>query len=645
MKISYNWLQSHFDKPLPKPLEISKALIFHSFEVEGLEEIAGDYVFDIKILPDRAHDCLCHFGIAREVSAVLDIEKPKHLFDINIGKKSDDSIRIDNNSPELCPRYMARVIRGVTVKESPTWLKERLSAIGQRSINNIVDSANFAMFEVGQPLHAFDMDKIKGGISIRKALPGEKIVTLDDKEVILNENILVIADEEGPLAIAGIKGGKRAGVTSETSSIVLESANFSATNIRRGSASLSLHTDASKRFENGISPILAKFGLDYFTRMIMELSSNTDMEVGQEIDIYETVEKERAFIATLADINSILGIEISKDKVFNILERLGMKVSVTGDTLEVVPPQERLELNTKEDLSEEVGRIYGYENIPSIVPEKIGEIVQNTKYVFSNKIREILKDKGFSEIYGYSFTDKGEIEVMNAIASDKSFLRKDLTFLVSEKIELNLKNIIFDNEPVKIFEIGTVFEKEGESTRLVLGIGYKTKKLNKGKEKLEKEILPSLWKELNISKELVPIKSDIKDNFTIFEFNLEDIINASEKVPSFVANKIINKNASYKTISLYPRIIRDVAVFVPTNITPEHVGVIIEKNAGPLLQGKPILFDVFEKKDEAGNVIKKSIAFRLIFQSYERTLQDEEINDIMTKIINVLNGGSGYEIR
>jgi len=243
MKISYNWLQSYFDAEIPTPERVEEILSVRSFEPEGIEVVNGDSVLDFDVLPNRAHDALSHRGIARELSAVLGESLKTDRYRRRDVEKVSDVVDVDVQDVEKCRRYISRVIRGVKISETPNWLKDQLVAIGQKSINNVVDSTNYVMFDLGQPLHAFDMDKLSGGIVVRNAHEGEEIVTLTGEEKSLTNDDLVIADEESPLAVAGIKGGKKAEVDAGTVNIVLESANFNPLSTRQTSRRVGIQTD------------------------------------------------------------------------------------------------------------------------------------------------------------------------------------------------------------------------------------------------------------------------------------------------------------------------------------------------------------------------------------------------------------------
>lgn len=643
MKVSYNWLQSYFKEELPKPDVLADGLIFHSFEVESMEVLEDDNVFDIKILPDRAHDCLSHFGIAREIGAVFGFSKPK----LNDYKKIDSSVKsevvIKNNEPKICRRYMGRVVRGVKVSESPDFIKKRLSVIGQRSINNIVDSANYVMFETGQPLHAFDLDKIEGKVSIRMAEKGEIIETLDNKEVTLSENDLVIADDKGPIAIAGVKGGKRASVTDDTKNILLESANFDPVFVRKTSWSLDLRTDASKRFENNLPVYLAPLSMDIFSNLIKDFAGNEATTFEDVSDLFLGDFGDRKINFSLSEIKGILGIDLKKEDIYTILERLGFEITLDGDLFFATVPPWRIDVSIKEDIAEEVGRIYGYENIEEILPEKIRQKEQKNDFYFITKLKSFLSSNGFSELMTYSFVNQGEIEVLKPLASDKNFLRKDIASTFFEKINLNLKNNIFSDQPVKVFEIGNVFSKEGEETVLCVGMGFGEKKHNKDTEYLKK-IMKELFTSLGLSEEFEPTKKIQNDTISVFEYKIEQILNKSSYSPEIKEKEIINKNAVYRKISGFPRIIRDIAFFVSPDIDIDSVFGLIKESAGELLVKEPILFDIFDKKDKEGNILKRSLAWRLVFQSHFRTLSDDEINTVIKELERVLEN-KGFELR
>ena len=358
MKYSKNWLQEYIKENLPQDKTIEDVLNTKAFEVEGLEIIkysetskngeikeVQDTIFDIKVLPNRAHDALCHVGMAREVAACLDLTFSYPLSERGVGgvlsDESVEKVNIKILEDKSCTRFMAVRIDGVVVGESPVWLKNKLEAIGQRSINNIVDITNYVQYTLNKPMHAYDANNIAGGLKARYAAEGEVLVTLDDKELILNqsgtEKVLVISDDKKALGLAGIKGGKYSGINHGTTSIIIESANFDPVLIRKTSQKYNIKTDASKRFENGIADTLVESGLHMTISEILKLFP--DAKVGEIGDTKLREYKNYKSGVTLDDANSILGSDISEQELENILNRLGFeydKVNTTEKLKELI---------------------------------------------------------------------------------------------------------------------------------------------------------------------------------------------------------------------------------------------------------------------------------------------------------------------
>lgn len=624
MKFSYNWLQDFLVDKLPPIEELSQGIIFHAFEVEGVEELFDDYIIDIDILPNRSHDCLSHYGLAKEIAAIFNLK----LKDYSVVNKLDNLDRKDNlfkiEDSEICTDYLAVILSGLKVKQSPDWLIKRLNSLGQKSINSVVDCTNYVLLSYGQPLHAFDADKVNGLISIRKACSSESIKTLDNRDLDLSDKNLVIADENNILALAGIKGGKIAEVDYQTTNLILESANFNGPTIRKTSQAFSLRTDASKRFENVISSVLVKRGMEQLIDLLLVLHPEVKI-VGYQSELRSIEKKE--VILSFDLVSKRLGIKIDKRKIIDILSSLGVLIEEVGDNFKCSVPFERLDLNIAEDLIEEIGRLIGYDNIPAKeLPE--GQKDSND-YLFdlTQKIKSYLVDKDFSEIYGYAFEVEGSVKLLNPLAKDRPYLRNNLTSNLKDKLLFNLKNVIFDNEPVKIFEIGNVFLEGKEETRVVVGIGYNKKKFNTGKQNLD-DILKSLGvKNANWL---------IEDLLTVVEFEISEIdgFDYNKSISDFIKKDVI-----YKPFSIYPRIIRDIALFVPEAFDLLIIKDIIVKNAGDLLVQDPILFDEFSKDG------KKSVAFRLVFQASDRTLSDQEVNNTILEVVDKLESTGELLVR
>ncbi len=650
MKFSYNWLQSYFDKPLPKPDELAKLLTRHSFEIEEVttrhpmscNNTTSDVVLDLDILPNRAPDCSSHMGIAKECSVIsgCEIKEIEIDFKASDDLKTSDELSLDIQEPELCPRYTALLIKNVKVGPSPDWLKERLEVIGQKSINNIVDIGNYVMLETGQPLHAFDLDKLEGKkIVVRLAENGEKITTLDNQNPVLDETVLVIADGRlaplggDPLAIAGIKGGKKAEITEETKDIIIEAAIFDSVNIRRTSKKIGIKTDASYRFEHGVSMFLPEMAIKRVAKLVQDIAGG---EVAKESA--EVLNKKPSLTSvsfTQNDFEKLIGIKISEDEINKILNNLGFSVEKSDDKFIVSPSKWRLDINIKEDLIEEIVRIYGFENIKSEMP---GEVMiskkRNEEYFISNLAKGFLADMGFTEVYNYSFQKTGKIELKNPIASDKKYLRINLKQGLRLNVAENLKN--FDE--LKLFEVGKVFDNNfGERMYIAFIVAGK----KKNEEEISKEIKGSVKDFLNKLGIIEIDKFNECINGNIFECDLNRIIElAGENLELPKIQNYKAENIEYKPFSKFPAIIRDVSLFVPTGTKVIEVMDIIESTGGELL----IDTDLFDEYLPPGGE-NKSLAFRLIFQSFEKTLTDDEVNELRDKIISSLEENKLWEVR
>lgn len=603
MKISYNWLQDYFESNLPEPEKISEGIIFHSFEVEEVERFRDDIIFDIKVLPDRAHDCLSHFGIAKEISAIFDIPLKNRLIKDSFKKDQADSLLQIEILDDRCLRYMGKIVRNVKVSESPEWLKERLMSIGQKSINNIVDVANFIMFDLGQPIHAFDLDKmISPKIIVRSAKEGENMTTLDKKEISLDQSMLVIADERQPLALAGIKGGTAAEVDKNTKNIIIEVANFDPVSTRKTAKKVNILTDAVKRYENEISPELCKVAMDYVSQLIVSLSSG---EEEKTLDVYPNKKEKRRVPVSVDYINKRLGSSFAVEEIESVWKKLGFEYLYRDNVFEITVPDLRLDITGPHDLSEEVIRILGYERLEEKMPEINSGFGMEENFSKMLLVREELLKGGYSEVMTYVFRDKGELEVL-ASASDKKFLRTNLSDGLNESLKLNQLNApLLGMKEIKIFEIGTVFKKGGEEMHVAFGD-------KKGiKEMTINGYVEMLGGQENL---VVPPASGVPHE------------------QDFLAHQL------FKPWSPFPFVARDIAVWVQESVKKEEVEKIIRENTGNMVVRGPELFDEF-KKD--GNV---SYAFRIIFQSFDRTLTDEEVNMAMETVNNKIKE-KGWRVR
>lgn len=790
MIISYNWLKKYI-KDLPEPEKVAEGLIEHAFEIEGIEQKGDDFLIDVDVLPNRAHDCLGHLGIAKEIATIFNLPHPKINFEINEKLLTEDFSKEIKIKTEGCKRMIACKIENILIQESPKEIKDKLEAMGQKSINNVVDITNIVMYELGQPTHAFDADLIKGNIDIRNAKDGERVITLDNKELELNESIMVIADEEAPLDIAGIKGGKKAELTEDSNSIILTAGSFDASTVRKATVKINVRTDASKRFENDLHPTLAMRGLARIIELIKKYASTDATRFSKIKDQFPKPPQPYLVGTSLDEINKKLGIKLSEKEVEKIFDRFGFnwrKVNPHEEVLkkakelvgakykwgaspafdapsefdcssfiayvyrfagfntlenidrdqfsidqflyankieekDLIPgdlifsntqvlihkidyksenflsgtpidhgvdhvgiyvgdkklihatsqdekgvieekisdtnrfdgkivgygrfvdpgvqryvievPDERVDLRITEDLIEEIGRIYGYDNIAeSDVSEIKTETKINKEYAINKKIKSKLVELGFSEVYTYVFRNKGDIKAAKPVASDKGFLRTNLSDGISEALDLNEYNLdLLGQKNILIFEIGRVFPKEGEKLKLCLGV-----RLGKGQKKtLADEILKSAVESLNELIENPEFKVQNSEN-GIVEFDLGEIVEKSPEQKDYVDFPDLEK-VEYKIPSQYPFISRDISVWIPSGEGDENtIFKIVEKHAGDLLKTKT-LFDIFEKDG------RTSYAVRVVFQSDEKTLTDDEIEVIMNKVYDDLSNKDGFEIR
>lgn len=695
MLFSYNWLKDYINGNLPAPKKLAELLTQYSFEVESVEKKGRDWVLDIDVLPNRAHDCLSYIGIAREISVITNKKFQIPVCKLKESKenKTENFIRLEIKNKNDCPRYTGRIIFGLKVKDSPIWMQGRLKACGLQPINSIVDIMNYVMLETGQPLHAFDLDKVSGiqnkklkikKIIVRRAKKGEKIIALDEEKYDLDEDILIIADSKEPLCIAGIKGGRKAEIDKKTKNIFIEAANFNQKIIRNASKKIKLKTDASWRFENGIDPNLIDWAQQRACSLIQDISEG---EIAQgRIDFYPQKIKPKKIQLDLNYVKRLLGIDTPENKIKNILEKLGFKVKKTSSKrLEVEAPTRRLDISLQEDLIEEIGRILGYQNIPSVYPQIALIPPHKNESVFWQKIcQDILKELGFSEVYNYSFIGEREkevfnlskkelIELENPISSLNKYLRPNLLISLIKNIKENLKYF----EEIKVFEFGKIFRgkqsdsKDGEIKEKAMLNGVLTRK-NIGDEGFYelKGVIDSLFNKLAISDifydDFKPTPEESKIEFwhpkkcAEIKVNREEVgflgelhpkilgeLNIKEKIFAFDLDfekivKLASEEHQYQPISSYPAAIRDLAILVP--LETKVVDILNRvNNAGGKLVRDVDLFDIYKGKEIPGD--KQNFAFHIVYQSENKTLSSKEVDAIHQKIVKSLEENPRWEVR
>jgi len=696
MIFSYNWLQSFFKKKLSKPEKLAELLALHSFEVEEVKRTGKDWVLDIAVLPNRAPDCFSHLGIAREISAILNcklrIVNCKLIENKNLRAK--DFIVVEVKDKNACPRYTVRVITNVKITPSLKWIRERLEVCGLRPINNVVDIANYVMLETGQPIHAFDGEKLEGQkIIVRFAREREKIVTLDEEKYDLDENILVIADEKKPVAIAGIKGGKLPEIDEKTKIVVLESANFNPKVIRKGSKTIDLKTDASWRFEHGIDPNLTEMAINRAAFLIQEIAHPQGgyPKVTQGlVDVYPKKPLTKRIKLDLDYVERLLGTKIPKIEIKNILKRLGFKCNEErARYIEVLVPTLRLDISIPEDLIEEIGRVYGYQKIQAIFP--VAALIppkRNLDIFWEDPTKNILKEAGFTEVYNYSFISENLakifnfnfrdlVKVENPISLEHEYLRPSLIPNLLKNVEKNLNYF----QHIRIFELGKIFKNFKEKRQLsgvMTGDNFYQLKgvidllLNKlgisnvwfaepsahltphpakrGSAFDEYQPIPeeskiAIWHpkkcaEIKIDHEEIGFLGEIspkileelkiEEGVVVFDIDFEKLL------------KFCSEETIYRPISRFPSAIRDIAILVPPEVRVEEVLNKIETAGGSLVKDVD-LFDIYEGEELPEG--KKNLAFHIIYQAEDRTLTNKEIDEIQNKIIEVLEENLEWTVR
>lgn len=636
MKVSYNWLKEYIDGDMPPVKEVADALTMHSFEIDNVEEKNGDSILDVKVLPNRSHDCLSHYGIASEIASVMNLKRKELLPPVPIlHAEKIKSLDIDT---KLSNRAVMVHIKDLNIGESPDWLKEKLQVLGQKPINSVVDITNYLMLAYGQPIHAFDAEKItpnkKGNfeMAIRQARKEERVILLNGKDVLLDTSMMVVSGGGAALDVAGIMGGKFTGVSNYTKEIILSLSHFDAVSIRKTSKAIGVRTDASQRFENDISPVLIDRVLPYALKLITEIAGGV---VLGGINAYPRPQKQVMVSVTAEKISSILGTALSSEQIISLLARQNITASELKGTIAVAIPLERLDLEIPENIAEEVGRLYGYDKIAPQPLSGETHVAVNPEAYVTNMLRLTLTKLGFSEIYTYAFAQAGDVEIENPLAGDKKFMRSCLVTGLEASLEHNFRYAdLLGIQDVKLFEIGKVFTEKGEFLHLSLGVKY---------PKLKKSLDP----DEEIARTIQAIEHDLGvsiGNISIgggtAEFDIARIlkeISIPEKYPDELLH-IKNTPVAFKSISPYPFAVRDVAVFVPNSVDAKIVEDLIKQHFNSNVV-KFSLFDKFAKPE------KTSYAFRLIFQSSEKTLTDEEINAVMNPIYETLKAQEGFEIR
>jgi len=680
MKISYEWLKEFVDLNI-SPEELTSLFNQVGLMVETTEKIEGDAVYEIETYANRP-DTLVHLGVAREIATLLDLSlKSKTWPLVELEQPTSDLIDIQIMDSKLCPRYCGLVVKGVKVCPSPEWLRKRVEAIGLRPINNVVDISNYVCFSLGQPIHTFDLNKIGGAkIIIRKARKGETIRTLEGMLVDLSPEMMVIADESRPVAIAGVIGGEESGITEKTRDVFIESANFNPISVRLTAKKLGLTTDASYRFERGADVNCAPVAATMAASLLCSFGAMASRGL---LDVYPAPGKLKTVTLRLKRIAELLGVEIPSDFVIKTLTGLGLKLKEEGKNVwSVEVPSFRVDLEREADLIEEVARFYDYDRIPSeVTPAKSFELPADRKRERLWRLKEILFHQGFDEVINFSFADPEKekiwqtglnpIKLKNPISSRSSMLR---TSLLPGLVENAVWNFNREAEGVHIFEVGNIYfweDKEVHKEKLRLGI------LSTGIREGQ------TWKEPKKETDFFVLKGAVESLVSLLGLNSLDF--KSEGHPFFedgqslqmflkneplgylgVIKKAIARNYELESpaygaeldlsellerqlkpftfvqIPKFPGTSRDLSFLLDESVPYQEIHRQLQKLNVPYLER----FEVYDRfQGESIPPGRVSFAVRFFFRHQARTLQTEEVDRAMLDILSQLKTSLKIQLR
>jgi len=680
MKISYNWLKEYIDIKEP-PEKIADMLTKSGSEVKSSDAIeGGDHIMEIEVTPNRS-DCLNYIGIAREVSALTGKKVKMPVMSIGSrvqgpGSRGEAPFTVEIKDKDLCPRYTARLIRNVIVKDSPEWLKKKIVSMGLRPVNNVVDITNFVLFETGQPMHAFDYDKIKGQkIVIRRSREADKITSIDNVERKLEKETLVIADEEKPIAIAGVMGSVNTEVNFGTQNILLESAYFNPVSIRRTSYKLALISESSFRFERSVDPGMVLPASDRAALLMQKLCGG---EIGELVDKGDKLPKDllRTVEVRIDRLNKILNLKLTEPYIKKVLVSLSLDVTPhKKGVIKVTVPTFRQDIKDEIDIAEEVARIYGYENIASTIPH----IVPNPdrrplSWQVKQKAAETLVSLGLSEVVTYGLTSKASlhktfgyeipeaIAVKNYMSVEQEVMRPSLMPGVLAVLSRNINRGIKD---LKIFEIGSAYSKDYhyESTHLSIALtGLLADDWQRQKSQVTlfdlKGILNTLFLKLGLSADKMEITTEGKgpqifyekkhigyltvlDKKTLDAFDLTDKTFTAEINLDTLA-RYADLKKKFKGIPKYPSVKRDISLIAPKGVTFDKITAVVSAKGGKFVERVELLDRYAGKQIPDGH---QGLAFRIEYRDKTRTLTSEEIDKVHFAIRDSLVEKLGVALR
>jgi phenylalanyl-tRNA synthetase beta chain len=672
MRISYNWLREYVDVKNSARM-VAQWLTMTGLEVKSVEEKGKDSILEIEITSNRP-DWLSLIGVAREVSALtgkhLNVPKVPALLPVFTREKQ---IKVEIEDKPLCPRYTARIIDGVNVGLSPEWLKARLEAIGIRSVNNVVDITNFCLFELGQPMHAFDYDKLESqAIIVRRAKRGETLIMIDGIKRELDNDMLIVADGQRPIAVAGVMGGKDTEVNENTKAILLESAYFDPISVRKTQRKLALSTESSYRFERGVDFEGVPFGSNRAARMIVEICGG---KTGILKDAGVKVAKTSIIKLSVAKTNRILNLSLAPIEVKKILTGLGLKVIGAQEELRVQIPSFRGDLKIEEDLIEEVSRIYGYEKIPITIPKMVGH--SERKSFLRNaeeKTRDFLVGEGLNEVITYSLMDRKDLANINFPDQDKVvFIENPLNSqqeimrptIIPGILRAAVFNINRKMENLGMFELSKVYSKPGGMDK-----GYKEElslcilmsgEINSGwrqKSKVDffeiKGAVENLFDKLGINDyqfvadetgvfsparcAKILVKND--EVGVIGEAKREVLDNFDIKKEIFLCEikfeKLIKFVSMEKRVFALPKFLpttRDISVIADNSVYIKDLLEVIKKEGGEILKDAKVSDEYFGAQIPSG---KRGLTLSIEYLSSDKQLTEEEIEGVHSRIKGLL---------
>ena len=630
------------------------------------DHIKEDTILEADITPNRAHDCLSHLGIAREISALLNIKiNEPTTATVPSEKIPDWTLTIENNTDT--PRYNGILFSDMTVTSSPLWLQAKLWAMGAKPINNIVDITNYVMFELGNPTHAFDTSKLPSKeIGVRRARSNEPLTTLDEETHNLNENDLVITSQDEPIALAGLMGGLSSQVDSSTKEIFLETANFKPYLIQESSIRLKKDTESSARFKKGITPSLVQHSTARTMHLLTEMAGANAVGVIEE---YSKPVEPKTILYDPKKASTLAGTTIDAKEAQTALKALRCQVETNGSNWEVTTPADRLDLIGPHDISEEIIRTIGLEQIKAKDPTaSVASSVLPDKVQWRESIRTLLVNHGFTETLNYSFENEkmlqklnlapGEetrVKLKNPPAPERSYLRQTLIPQLIQNIITNKAEIVkkFTKTEKALFEIGQVFTSGDEG--IVPGIVERENIagviVGDNGHSIAQQLITRITELLGMTENesyLTSIKTLPSDSpitkkmgqiITYFELNLETLITDAEIAPSFEP-QMPGEPSQYQAPSKYPAIYRDLSVLVDQKVSIEEVQEIIERVGGETVLDVD-LFDTYQPQ----NSDKKGLAFHIAYQSRTKTLTDKEITELHNNVVATLQEDLMAELR